>query len=155
MPSLVPMLLLLVVLCILFVTWPHKTTPLRCHEYMNIYGWELLAACHHPEKLVILIVRKGKMLYQKHESYKYVLTLKNWVDWITARWEKTLQPQKCTFWKKCQKLKKRTIFLCMTTFYNFALKIETSWAKSFLSPFWKLETPQIILLCMFGLCIIW
>ena len=50
---------------------------------MYIYGWELLLACHH--------------LDQNHESFKYVLPLKNWVNWITSSWEKTSQPQKCTF----------------------------------------------------------
>ena len=34
------------------------------------------------------------MLHQKHESYKYVLALKDKVDWITARREKTSQTQK-------------------------------------------------------------
>ena len=28
------------------------------------------------------------MLHQKHESYKYVLPPKNWVEWITTRHEK-------------------------------------------------------------------
>ena len=32
------------------------------------------------------------------------------------------------FEKKCPKIKKH-IFPLMTTFYNFTLKIETSWAK--------------------------
>ena len=58
------------------------------------------------------------MLHQKHESYQYVLILKNWVDWITARQDTVSQPQKCTFWD-----------LTMTTFYNFALKTEASWAR--------------------------
>ena len=35
---------------------------------------------------------------------------KNWVDWILDTWwDKTLQPQKCTFWEKePKKLKKHT-----------------------------------------------
>ena len=48
------------------------------------------------------------MLYQKHKSYKYVLPLKNWVDWITTRQGKISQSQKClrNFEKKCPKIKK-------------------------------------------------
>ena len=61
------------------------------------------------------------MLHQKHKSYKYVLSLKNWVDWITTNLEKDLTTQKCTFEKKCPKIKKN-----MTAFYKFALKIEAS-----------------------------
>ena len=25
---------------------------------------------------------------------------KNWVDWISSKWDKMSQPQKCTFWEK-------------------------------------------------------
>ena len=39
------------------------------------------------------------MLHYKHEPYRYILPMKKWVDWISARWEKMLQPQKCTFWE--------------------------------------------------------
>ena len=59
---------------------------------------------------------------------------KSWVDWITPRWEKMSQSQKCTvhFEKKCQKKqkqKKKNIFPLMAAFYNSTLKIETSWVK--------------------------
>ena len=30
------------------------------------------------------------MLHQKHESYKYVMPLKNWVNWATTRGEKNV-----------------------------------------------------------------
>ena len=53
LPSVVLIHLLQVEICILFVAWPHKTTPLYV---MHKYGWELLAACHHPEKLIIGIL---------------------------------------------------------------------------------------------------
>ena len=39
------------------------------------------------------------MLHYKHEPDRYILPMKKWVDWISARWEKMLQPQKCTFWE--------------------------------------------------------
>ena len=42
--------------------------------------------------IVILIVKR-KILHQKHEPYKYVLSLKNGIDWITTQREKT-QTQK-------------------------------------------------------------
>ena len=35
---------------------------------------------------------------------------KNWVDWILdTYWDKTLQPQKCTFWEKEPKKLKKTL----------------------------------------------
>ena len=46
-----------------------------------------------------------------------------------------LQPQKYKFWEKVpQNKKKYIIFPRMTAFYNFALKIETSWAKKVVKP---------------------
>ena len=45
------------------------------------------------------------------------------------------QPHKFTFWEKLPKnFKKNILFPLMTTFYNFALKIETSWAKKVVKP---------------------
>ena len=70
----------------------------------------------------------GLQFYEeKRESYRYILTLKNWFDWISTRWEKMLQPRKCTFWKKWQEIdkKKRLLPNFMTTFH-----MKTSWAKS-------------------------
>ena len=71
------------------------------------------------------------MLHQKHESYKYVLPLKNWVDWITTRQEKNVTTSKMYILRRsAQKLKKKQhIFPLMTNCYDFTLKIETSWAK--------------------------
>ena len=67
------------------------------------------------------------MFNQKHESYKYVLPLKNWVDWINTRQEKNVTTSEMYILRRSsQKLK--NIFP-MTTFCNFTLKIETSWAK--------------------------
>ena len=58
------------------------------------------------------------MLHQKHEPYKYVLPLKNWVYWINTMQEKNFLTSKL-----------ENIFTLMTTFYNFTPKIETIWAK--------------------------
>ena len=41
----------------------------------------------------ILIVR-GKMPHQKRRSYKYVLPMKNWVDWATNSQEKNVTTSK-------------------------------------------------------------
>ena len=74
------------------------------------------------------------MLHQKHESYKYVLPQKKWVDWLTTRQEKNVTNSKmCILKKMCPKIKK-IFFPLVTTFYNFALKIETSWAKRVVKP---------------------
>ena len=91
----------------------YDPTRPRHWGFMHTYGWELLAACHHPGSFGatgILIVKRGKMLHQKHESYKYVLPLQNWVDWITTRREKMSQPEKCTFLKKASKNWKTLFF---------------------------------------------
>ena len=95
------------------------------------------------------------MLHLKHESYEHALSLKNWDDWITTRWQKMSQPQKFKFWKKCPKIKKHIIFLLMTTFYNFDLKIETSSTKKVVKPILETWHAANDLLCMFGLFILW
>ena len=68
-------------------------------------------------------------------SYKYVLTLKNWVDCIiTISWEKNVTSTKMVhFEKKCPE-KKQHIFSLMSIFYNFTLKMGNSWAKKVLKP---------------------
>ena len=95
---------------------------------------------------------KGKMLHQKHESYKNAPPLKNWVDWITTRREKNVTNTKMVhFEKKCPEIKKKKhIFTLMTTFYNFTLEIETSWEEEE-AHFGNLP---MTLLCMFGLFIL-
>ena len=50
------------------------------------------------------------------------------------------QLQNCTFWENLPKNLK-TYFPLMTTFYDFALKIETSWAKMDIKP--SLETWNV------------
>ena len=74
------------------------------------------------------------MLHQKHESYQYVLGLKNWVHWITTRQEKNVTTTNMYILRRnAQKYKiKKHIFSPYDhTFYNFTLKIklELSWAK--------------------------
>ena len=90
----------------------------------------------------------GKMLHQQHpRSYKYVLPLKNWVDWTTTTREKNVTTSKIyILGRSAQKLKNH-IFALRTTFYDFALKIETSWAKMDVKP--SLETWNVnVIVCV-------
>ena len=68
------------------------------------------------------LVTIGKILHQKHESYKCVLPLKNWA-------EKNVKLKNCTL-SKYLEIKKH-IFTLMTTFYNFIIKIEASWVEEY------------------------
>ena len=43
----------------------------------------------------------------------------------------------------------------MTTFYDFAIKVETSWAEKVVNPILETWKLPMILLCMFGLFIPW
>ena len=74
------------------------------------------------------------MLHQKHESYKYLLPLKNWVDSVTNKQEKNVTISKNYILRKSAlKLKKTLFFPLMATFYNFALeKIEANCPKKVL-----------------------
>ena len=130
--------LLQVEICTLFVTWPHKTTLI---DVMYIYGWEL-------------IFIKSLMLHQKHESYKYVLPLKNWVDWITTRQVKNVTTSKMYILRRsAQKLKKHIFSLFSSLPYiTLLLRWKPVELKRSLSPFWELET-SVMVLCMFGLFI--
>ena len=70
------------------------------------------------------------MLPQKNEFYKYVLPLKNSVYWITTRREKNVTASRLyIFVKNFLKVENMLFFHLVTTLYNFAIKIETSWAK--------------------------
>ena len=104
---------------------PNKTTPLRCHAYMSSQHVITLKSL---VTISILIVR-GKMLHQKRGSYEYVLPLKNWVDWTTIRREKTVTSLKMYILGRSAHKLKNIVFPFMITFYDFVLKIETSWAK--------------------------
>ena len=88
----------------------------------------------------ILIVR-GKILHQKYGSYSYVLPLKNWVNWTTTRREKNATTSKMYILRRSVQKLKNTFFPLMATFYDFALKIETSCAKKDVKP--SLETWNV------------
>ena len=83
-----------------------------CWDVMRICWWELLVACHHPESLVTIgIVIVMRKIASSKKSYKYILTLKAYVDWIITRWEKNVTNRKMVnFEKKCPEIKKRYIF---------------------------------------------
>ena len=66
------------------------------------------------------------MLHQKHESYKYVLPLKNCVDSLTIRQEKNVKTSKMYILRKSAPKLKKQMFPFMTTFYSFTLKMKTS-----------------------------
>ena len=68
----------------------------------------------------ILIVRR-KMLHKKRGSYKYVLPMKNWVDWTNPRQEKNVTTSKMyVLGISAQKLK--TIFPLWLPSMNLLLK---------------------------------
>ena len=76
------------------------------------------------------------MRHQKHVAYRFEPPMKN------------LSKKKCFNIKNKQFEKKdprfeNTIFTFMTTFHNFAIKIESGWAKRWLRSFWILETPMM------------
>ena len=63
--------------------------------------------------------------------------------------------KKVHFEEKCQKLKNILFFSLMTTFYNFALKVEISWAKKVVRPILETwNTSIIVYVCMFGLFVV-
>ena len=79
-----------------------------------------------------------KVLHQKHSLRDANYHWKNWVDCkLDTWWDKTLQPQNCTFSEKeLKKLKKNIIILhFMTTLKNAAYKTEVGFElKRFLRP---------------------
>ena len=52
----------------------------------------------------ILIVKRKNA--SSKTSYKYILTLKKWVDWITTRQEKNVTNTKMVHFEKCPEIKK-------------------------------------------------
>ena len=56
--------------------------------------------------VVIPIVSKREMLHEKHESYRYILSLKNLVDWISTRQKKNVNIKNAHFEKRGPKVKK-------------------------------------------------
>ena len=68
---------------------------------------------------------RGIIPHLKHESYRLVLTLQNCVDWIRTRRKKKVTSLKMSILRKLARKLKKVLFLgFMTTFYNFALKLE-------------------------------
>ena len=57
---------------------------------------------------------------------------KSWVDWITVGWDKMSQPKKCKFLEKGNESTSITILHFMSTFHNFALRIQTGGATGVL-----------------------
>ena len=83
-----------------------------------------------------MVAKKKKMIQKNRESYRYELPIKKLIYWISSRLAKFLQFQKCTFSEKVSKSKNNITFLnFMTTFHNFALKIETVEIQGWLSPY--------------------
>ena len=89
-----------------------------------------------------------QMLHQKHESYRYLLPQKSWVNWITTRQEKMTQSQKYAFWEVPTNY--NACFSMWLPCTTLLLKQKPVELKRSFSPFWKLEIPMM-LLCMFGL----
>ena len=73
------------------------------------------------------------MLHQKRGSYMYC----HWRIELTGKplGEKKMSHVKNVhFGKKCLKIKKKHTFPLTTTFYDFALKMETRWVKKDVKP---------------------
>ena len=69
------------------------------------------------------------MLHHKHESYRCVLPLKIQLIRLALGQKKILKLKNVPFEKKGLTVKKHKILHFITTFHNFTIKIETSWAK--------------------------
>ena len=87
------------------------------------------SSLHYVTTLKILVAIGILLVKRKNASSKtwmsYTLTTtENWVDWISTRRVR----------ERAWKLKNISFFHFMTTFYNFALKIETSIAKRVVKP---------------------
>ena len=67
-------------------------------QWNNFASLNLVVSCQF-SVIIATVAKRKKMLHYKHEPDRYILPMKKWVDWISARWEKMLQPQKCTFWE--------------------------------------------------------
>ena len=68
-------------------------------DVMHIYGWELLAAYHHPE--MFSDHRHSDSKTKNTSSKTWILEICTATDWIITRREP--QPKKCTFWKEVPK----------------------------------------------------
>ena len=148
-PSVVSINLLQVNICILFVTWPYKTTPVRCYAYLCVTAPRSMSP-------------PWRVWWPKaSDSKRKNASPKTWILNIHCHWrieltgqplreKKMSQPKNVRFGKKCLKIKKH-IFPLMTTFYDFAFKTETSWANKDVIP--SLETWNVndVIVYMFGI----
>ena len=116
-------------------------------DVMHMYGWKLFVACHHLEKFgdhTHSDSSEAKCFIKNMNLIKYVLSLKNRVDWIATRREKCHNLENVNFEKKCSKIKKQILHL-----YDFTLKIETSWGKKVVQPiFWNLKCRRRYCVCL-------
>ena len=91
-----------------FICHVTPTKPLHW-DVMHIYGWEFLAVCYNPDKFGgnrHFDSSEEKCFIKNVKSYKCVLSLKNWVDWITTRQEKNVTTSKMYILRKsAQKFK--------------------------------------------------
>ena len=85
------------------------------------------------------------MLHLKHKSYKYALPLKNQVDCITTRLEKSVTTSKIYILRRSAKKLKNTFFS-----YDYLSLLLRQKPVELKTPLWKLEI-SMMLLFMFGL----
>ena len=91
-----------------------------CHVTQQDYSFEMSCAfvgetsLQHFTTLKSLVTTGILIVKRKSApsktSYKYVLTLKNWVDWITTRREKNVTQKVLYLEKKCPEIKNKKIF---------------------------------------------
>ena len=77
-------------------------------------------------------------------KFQALLPLKNFADWISARREQKVPTSKrYILGKKGRKSKSMLFFHFMTTFYNFALKTETSKVSRVVKPTSETGNPNV------------
>ena len=103
---------------------------------------------------LVMVAKKEKSFFNNKNLVDSNYHWKNWVDWMSNKWEKKLQPQKTSIlWKRGQKLKKHVHLNFMTTFHcrgswNLALMTlgDTSTHNSYFVRKPHPETNYIIIL---------
>ena len=102
LPSVVSIHLLQVNICILFVTWPYKTTPVRCYAYLCVTAPRSMSPT-------------WRIWWPKaSDSKRKNASPKTWILNMYCHWrieltgqplgkKKMSQPQKCTFWEEVPK----------------------------------------------------
>ena len=84
------------------------------------------------------------MLHQKDKFYKYVLPLKkvSWLDKHERREKNVTTSNIYILRKRAQKLENMLFLDIITTFDNFALIIEASWAEAEVKPILETEVSM-------------